>query len=123
MSGVTTWLDELHNRLSYLKGIEYSRAEAEMPKLQARYDHLLPRLRELNQRTDQLSSDVILATGHAPAWYELLTASTREGQWRAPEIEEDKGQFYLPVYLRVPPAPTWWEQVVGRHVFHRGPQR
>jgi hypothetical protein len=123
MTGVTAWLDELHNRLSYLKGIEYSRTETEIPKLQARYDQLLPRLRELNERTDQLSSDVILATGHDPAWYELPTASTKEGQGHAPELIEDKGQFYLVVYLKVPPAPTWWEQVVARRAFDHGPRR
>ena len=123
MTSAAAWLNEFHSRLSYLKGAEYSKTEAEIPKFQARYDQLMPRLRELNERTNQLSSDVILATGHDPAWYELPTASTKEGVGHAPKLEEDRGQFYLVVYLKVPPAPTLWEQVVARLGFRPGPQR
>src|SRR3989442_11547760 len=122
MTSAAAWLNELHSRLSYLKGAGYSKTEAEIQRFQARYDHLMPRLRELNERTNHLSSDVVFATGHDPAWYELPTASTKEGVGRGPELKEDRGQFYLVVYLKVPPAPTLWEQIVGKLGFGRGPR-
>jgi hypothetical protein len=125
MTSAAAWLNELHGRLSYLKGAEYSKTEGEIQSFQARYDKLMPRLRELNERTNLLSSDVILATGHDPAWYELPTASTKEGEVPAPELI-DRGQFYLVVYLKVPPAPsapTLWEQIVGSLGFRPGRQR
>jgi hypothetical protein len=123
MTRADVWLDELDYRLSYLKGVEYSKTEVEIQEFQARHDQLIPRLRELNLQTNRLSSDVILATGHDPAWYELPTSSTKEGEGHGLELEEDSGQSYLVVYLKVPAPPTLWEQVVARLGFGHGPRR